>query len=69
MPKMNGIEMIQSLRSEMMTQQIPILLLTSEPGLISLQQQQQLGIKKVIVKPFDSLSLAEQIVTGLSTST
>ena len=69
MPNMDGIEMIQLLRSEIMTQQIPVLLLTSQPQLISPPQQQQLGIKKVIAKPFDSLSLAEQIVSALSSNT
>lgn len=69
MPRMDGMEMIGFLRSEGMTQQIPVFVLTSEPQLISPQQQQQLGIKKVIAKPFDSLSLAEQIVTALSSNT
>ena len=66
---MDGIEMIQLLRSELITQNIPVLLFTSTPQLISLPQQQQLGIKKVIAKPFDSLSLAEQIVSALSNNT
>lgn len=66
MPKMDGFEIAQQLRSQVDTQHIPVLFMTSIPELVSARQRQLLNIKKVIAKPFDTLTLADSIVSALT---
>ncbi|WP_013323035.1 response regulator [Gloeothece verrucosa] len=61
MPGMDGIETWQKLQENPATKSIPVVLLTarvqpSETALFS-----QLGVAGVLVKPFNPLSIAEQI--------
>ncbi len=68
MPHMDGIEMIQRLRSQPQTQDIPILLITSLPDEISSQVLNRLNISQVIDKPFDALILIDLIVSTLQSN-
>lgn len=65
MPGMTGIEMIEKLRGQPKTLDIPILLLTSFPPQISSKILQKLDIGNAISKPFDWFTLADLIVSGL----
>ena len=62
MPQMNSIEMAMKLKSHPKTDDIPLLLLTSLPHVISSQIFLDLGITSVIKKPFNWFSLADLIV-------
>ena len=68
MPRMNGLEMIRQLRSQPTTQNIPVLLITSLPHVISSQMSDQLNISQVIAKPFDPFILVDLMVSILQSS-
>ena len=65
MSNMDGIEMVSQLRSQPSTKNIPILMLTSLPSLISRHTIRELGITNIIQKPFDWFTLADLVVLGL----
>lgn len=61
MPKVNGIEVLEELKSNPLTKKIPVVMLTAsrEDPIISLCQQ--LGVNSYIVKPVKFDSFAEKI--------
>ncbi|HEY9850570.1 MAG TPA: response regulator [Leptolyngbyaceae cyanobacterium] len=61
MPDMDGTVTLRYLQANLATQQIPVLLLTAKLPIGGEPQFTQLGAKAVIPKPFDPLSLANQI--------
>jgi CheY-like chemotaxis protein len=61
---MNGIEVLQKLRSIATTQMIPVIFLTAKVQHEDREQFSQLGIAGLIVKPFDPLSLVEQVAAA-----
>lgn len=62
---MNGLDTLQALKSNPVTQPIAVILLTATVKVATQQQYAQLGAKAVIIKPFDPGRLAEQIETAL----
>ena len=62
MSQMNNIEIAMKLKSHPKTDDIPLLLITSLPHVISSQIFQDFGITSVIKKPFNWFSLADSIV-------
>src|SRR4030042_1848626 len=52
MPLMTGVEMIEKLRANEATQQIPVILLTARSFAISQEQQQSLDVSACLSKPF-----------------
>ena len=68
MSQMNSVEMAMKLKSHPKTDEIPLLLITSLPHVISSQAFQDFGITSVIKKPFDWFSLADLIVLSLKYS-
>ncbi|MFB2838059.1 response regulator [Floridanema evergladense] len=66
MPEMNGIEMLQKLQENSVTQKIPVFLLTART--LSPIQQQFLQLEQVagvIAKPFNIIKLVEQVSQSL----
>ena len=61
MPNMNGIEMLQALRSEHPSVQVPIIMLTTEALPALLNQAKQAGAKGWIVKPFATKMLISAV--------
>jgi CheY-like chemotaxis protein len=61
MPDMDGLMTFQGLQANPATQSIPVILLTGDLRSPDRQKYHDLGIKAVIVKPFDPMILAEQI--------
>lgn len=61
MPGMNGLDVLQKLQEDSRTQTIPVVLLTAK----ALSEEQEmfatLAIAGVIVKPFDPMTLVEQV--------
>ncbi|MFK0734771.1 MAG: response regulator [Gloeotrichia echinulata IR180] len=65
MPEMNGITLFGLLQSEPKTQAIPVIFMTAKVQNSDLELYNSLGVKGVITKPFDPLTLIEQITEML----
>ena len=66
MPVMNGIEMLEKLRSVPEFQDIPVIMLTAESGKENVMRIVKMGVKDYLVKPFKDVQLiekAEKVVT------
>ena len=61
MPALNGIEVLHQLRTTVATQEIPVIFLTAKGLTKEHKELKNLNIQGVISKPFDALSLGEQI--------
>lgn len=61
MPGMNGLDVLQKLQEDSRTQMLPVVLLTAK----ALSEEQEmfatLAITGVIVKPFDPMTLVDQV--------
>ena len=65
MPVMNGIEMLEKLKSEPELKDIPVIMLTAESGKENVMQIVKMGVKDYMVKPFkgeDLIGRVEKIV-------
>jgi CheY-like chemotaxis protein len=65
MPEMDGLMTFQKLQANPLTQAIPVILLTGDRQSADSQKCRKLGIKAMIAKPFDPLTLAQQIANLL----
>ena len=61
MPLMTGVEMIEKLRANEATQQIPVILWTARSFAISQEQQQSLDVSACLSKPFSPKELLKCI--------
>ena len=61
MPKVNGLEVIQQIRSDLRTKRIPIVILTSSQEEEDLSTAYDLGANSYIRKPVDFMQFAEVI--------
>jgi two-component system alkaline phosphatase synthesis response regulator PhoP len=61
MPEIDGIKIFKSLQSHPQTEQIPVIFLTAKAQTLEKRQFNELGVRGVITKPFNSLDLPEQI--------
>jgi CheY-like chemotaxis protein len=61
MPDMDGLETFEQMRLNPKTQHIPIILLTAKAQPDDRRRFTQLDITAVITKPYDPLTLADQI--------
>ncbi|OUC14089.1 MAG: two-component system response regulator [Alkalinema sp. CACIAM 70d] len=61
MPDMNGITTCQRLQAQPETQSIPVILMTGQANQSQDLSYATLGIKATVSKPFDPLTLANQI--------
>ncbi|MDJ0703593.1 MAG: response regulator [Leptolyngbyaceae cyanobacterium MO_188.B28] len=66
MPVINGLETLHRLQANPTTRHIPVILLTGFPALVNHRQRAELGVKGVIVKPFDPLRLAKGVESALA---
>jgi CheY-like chemotaxis protein len=65
MPGMDGLTVLQHLRSSSVTKSIPVIMLTSDAHLLSPAQISQLGVIEVIAKPFESRTLCQRIARAI----
>lgn len=65
MPDMDGLTLFGKLQNDSKTQAIPVILLTAKVQSTDFAQFAQLGVAGVIAKPFDPLTLAEQVASTL----
>lgn len=61
MPVMNGIETLKKLRDNSTTQGIPVIFLTAKVQPVDKATFSQLGVAGLIAKPFDVITLTQQI--------
>jgi CheY-like chemotaxis protein len=66
MPDMDGITTFEKLQANLATQNIPVILLTAKIQANDRDRYTQLGIKTAIAKPFDPLTLANQVAEALN---
>jgi two-component system chemotaxis response regulator CheY len=69
MPDINGLELIGFLKSNPDTQEIPVLILTTEGSRRDQLKGLSLGATEYIVKPFDPVKLKEAVVRHLHIET
>jgi len=66
MPDMDGPTTLRALQQQGATKSIPVIFLTAKVQAADRRKLMQLGVRGVIAKPFDPLTLAQQIRTVLS---
>jgi CheY-like chemotaxis protein len=66
MPDMDGITTFEKLQANSATQNIPVILLTAKIQASDRRRYTELGIKTAIAKPFDPLTLANQVTETLN---
>ncbi|MEM8807990.1 MAG: response regulator [Cyanobacteria bacterium P01_G01_bin.38] len=66
LPGMDGLTILQRLQGNPKTQQIPIIILTAKAQSHEQQYFSQLKILSVITKPYDPMTLSEQIFSALA---
>ncbi|KAM3095373.1 response regulator [Phormidesmis sp. 146-35] len=66
MPDIDGLQTFERLQSNPITQNIPVIFLTAKAQTVDRRQFTQLAIAAVITKPYDPLTLGDQIAEILS---
>ncbi|VXD24344.1 putative two-component response regulator [Planktothrix serta PCC 8927] len=61
MPELDGLATFQSLQADPITQEIPVILLTAKVQSSDQRKFALLGVRGLITKPFEPLTLAEQV--------
>ncbi|MHA7880281.1 MAG: response regulator [Saccharospirillum sp.] len=61
MPGMDGIETFQALRESASLDTVPVVFMTAKVQSADLERYRQLGITEIISKPFDPMSLSDQV--------
>jgi chemosensory pili system protein ChpA (sensor histidine kinase/response regulator) len=61
MPKMNGYEVIQALRSRPQTQRVPIMVMTTRAGDKHRQMAMNIGANAYIAKPVEERALIREV--------
>jgi CheY-like chemotaxis protein len=62
---MDGFMFLRQLRSNPLTQSIPVVLLTAKARWFTLQQLHSLGVVGAIAKPFNPVSLTKEVAKAL----
>jgi len=65
MPEMDGPTTFRALQAEAKTAGIPVMLLTAKVQGVDQRRFDELGVKKVLHKPFDPMTLADDIRAAL----
>ena len=61
LPKVDGLEVLQRIKSDPRTQTIPVVMLTSSKEDPDVQESYQLGVNSYIVKPVDFVQFSEAV--------
>lgn len=65
MPGMDGPNTFQNLKAKAETDSLPVVFLTAKVQAADRQRLQQLGARGIIAKPFDPMTLADEIAAQL----
>ncbi len=66
MPEMDGLLTLKALKSNPLTQLIPVVMLTATGSIVTQQQYAELGAHAILTKPFDPGVLGNQIAEALN---
>ena len=66
MPEMDGVETLSRLREDARTATIPVIFLTAKALPSEIERLRRLGALDVVVKPFNPMTLADELRTILS---
>lgn len=66
MPKMNGFEAVRRLRQREETKSVPIVMVTTEAEMESMEAGYESGCSDYVIKPIDSLELLAKVKNLLS---
>ena len=66
MPDMDGLTTFANLHANVLTQSIPVILLSAKIQTADRRYYSEMGIKATIAKPFEPLDLAHQIANALN---
>ncbi len=61
MPVMSGMEMLEKLKAESQTKDIPVIMLTAESGKENVTKCVMMGVQDYIIKPFKGNELTERV--------
>lgn len=61
MPQMNGFEVLQKLRADVSTRQIPVVMVTTRTDTTSILKAQELRATDYVIKPFDLEVLVQTV--------
>lgn len=61
MPEMDGLNTLVKLRTNQLTMNIPVIFLTAKYNLLESGKFAQLEVKGIIPKPFEPMTLAQQV--------
>lgn len=64
MPQMDGMEVLRQLHACQSTQMIPVIILSAIASLVSSDRLSSQGVVETILKPFDCLTLPDQIAAA-----
>lgn len=65
MPGMDGVATLRALQASPQTSAIPVVFLTAKAVIAEVQRLKDLGVKGIVLKPFDPMTLASEIRTIL----
>jgi DNA-binding response OmpR family regulator len=68
MPEVNGLDLLKQIRSMQTTQDLPVVMLTANERLSSIQRATELGVLGYILKPFKHAYLIERLAYFLGLS-
>lgn len=68
LPEMNGVAIFQRLQANSITRKIPVILLTAKVHSTNQAELANLGFAAVIAKPFDPMTLVDQITAALKST-
>ena len=68
MPDMNGLHTLVKLRNNKLTKDIPVIFLTAKDNLLDTNRLTQLKVTGIIPKPFEPMTLANQVEQLLNLS-
>ncbi len=68
MPEVNGLDLLQQLRNMQSTQHLPVVMLTANERLSSIQRASELGVLGYILKPFKQSYFLERLSAFLGLS-
>ncbi|MCL6435633.1 MAG: response regulator [Leptolyngbyaceae cyanobacterium HOT.MB2.61] len=66
MPIIDGSQFLSALLAQPETRSIPVVLLTAKADSLDIKQYEEMGIKGLIGKPFNPLTLHQEIATALN---
>lgn len=69
MPKVSGLEVLQTLRACEATKTLPFIMVTSSSELARVKEAASHGVSDYLIKPFQPLTLGQKVIELLSEST